>query len=72
MELEQPFPYLLYNRNRKSLADYAYREIKNESRDNKISVCYGEQQYIFPLQATMSPRGSSEQTNKLEANKGKV
>lgn len=38
MELEQPFPYLLCNRNRKSLTDYGYGDIKNESRDNKIIV----------------------------------
>lgn len=68
MELEQPFPYLLYNRNRKTLADYAYREIKDESRNNKITALQLWQTIIYTSLAsnTKLSWANSEQTNKLE------
>lgn len=68
MELEQPFPYLLYDRNRKSLADYAYREIKKESRNDKITVLQLWRTIIYTSLAsnTKLSRANSKQTNKLE------
>lgn len=68
MELEQPFPYLLYDRNRKSLADYAYREIKKESRNDKITVLQLWRTIICTSLAsnTKLSRANSKQTNKLE------
>ena len=68
MELEQPFPYLLYDRNRKSLADYAYREIKKESRNHKITVLQLWRTIIYTSLAsnTKLSRANSKQTNKLE------
>lgn len=67
MELEQPFPFLLYNRNRKSLADYAWGQIKNESRNNKIAALQLWQIIYTSLASnTKLSWANSEQTNKLE------